>query len=61
MASFFLAMLLHPGVQRAAQDELDRVVGRQRLPDLTDRDSLPYVTAILKEVWRSVIRDYLPT
>ncbi|KAF5365530.1 hypothetical protein D9757_013937 [Collybiopsis confluens] len=42
----------HPNVQRKAQEELDRVVGRDRLPNLEDRPSLPYIEAIIKEVLR---------
>ncbi|KAF5357265.1 hypothetical protein D9757_013007 [Collybiopsis confluens] len=47
-----LAMVAHPNVQRKAQEELDRVVGRDRLPNLEDRPSLPYIEAIIKEVLR---------
>ena len=42
----------HPEVQRKAQDELDRVIGHSRLPTLNDRPNLPYVEAIVKEVFR---------
>ena len=42
----------HPDIQAKAQDELDRVVGRERLPDFDDKDSLPYITALCKEVLR---------
>lgn len=52
LSSFVLAMLLHPNVQSAAQQELDRVIGRSSLPELEDRDSLPYITAVLYEVLR---------
>lgn len=45
-------MLLYPEVQRKAQAEVDRVVGRDRLPDFSDEGSLPYVSAIVKEVLR---------
>jgi len=45
-------MITHPEVQRKAQEELDKVIGRNRLPDLDDRESLPYVSALLKEVLR---------
>lgn len=45
-------MLLYPDVQTAAQKELDDIVGRSRLPDIDDRDSLPYITAILNEILR---------
>ncbi|KAK5640840.1 hypothetical protein RI129_009387 [Pyrocoelia pectoralis] len=33
----FLYMLLHPDVQAKVQEEIDRVVGRERLPTLDDR------------------------
>lgn len=45
-------MACHPEVQKKAQKELDTVVGRDRLPDFSDRESLPYVDAIFKEVIR---------
>lgn len=49
-------MLLYPDIQRKAQDELDSVVGRERLPTFEDRLGLPFVDAICKEVlrWRPV-------
>ncbi|KIJ18479.1 hypothetical protein PAXINDRAFT_70725 [Paxillus involutus ATCC 200175] len=50
--AFFLAMTIYPEVQRKARAELDAVVGAGRLPSLDDRDSLPYVNAICKEVLR---------
>ncbi|KAJ8474863.1 hypothetical protein ONZ51_g6940 [Trametes cubensis] len=50
--SFFCAMLLHPSVQARAQAELDRVVGRDRLPEHADRASLPYIRALVKESLR---------
>ncbi|KDQ23402.1 hypothetical protein PLEOSDRAFT_1109045 [Pleurotus ostreatus PC15] len=48
---FLLAMVLHPEAQRKAQDELDAVVG-DRLPTFEDREQLPYIRALLKEVTR---------
>lgn len=45
-------MTLFPAVLRNAQDELDRVVGRDRLPDFSDRDNLPYIRALIKELFR---------
>ncbi|XP_037082217.1 methyl farnesoate epoxidase-like [Pollicipes pollicipes] len=47
-----LYMLLKPDVQLGVQRELDRVVGRHRLPTLQDRASLPYTEATLSEVAR---------
>ncbi|PYH43881.1 cytochrome P450 [Aspergillus saccharolyticus JOP 1030-1] len=52
IVAFFLAMALFPDVQRKAQAELDAVVGPARLPTLDDRDHLPYVNALVKEVFR---------
>ena len=40
----------YPEVQKKAQDELDRVVGRNRLPTVEDEKNLPYCHAIIKEV-----------
>jgi cytochrome P450 len=45
-------MAMYPEVQKKAQAEIDSVVGKDRLPDFDDRESLPYVSAILKEVLR---------
>jgi cytochrome P450 len=61
-----LAIILHPEVQSKAQQELDLVTGSARLPDFQDRNSLPYISAIVKEVFRSVthvilIYNYLPS
>ncbi|KAF9769696.1 hypothetical protein IL306_012851 [Fusarium sp. DS 682] len=49
---FFLAMLLYPDVQRKAQEDIDRVIGNARLPNCSDRPSLPYIDAIVKEILR---------
>lgn len=45
-------MCLNPSVQDKAQEELDRVVGKDRLPGFDDRDNLPYIEAIWKETLR---------
>ncbi|KAJ7077258.1 cytochrome P450 [Mycena belliarum] len=54
--NFVLAMMLYPDVQRKAQDELDAVVGRHRLPGFGDRENLSYIPCVLKELlrWRPV-------
>ncbi|KAI0056529.1 cytochrome P450 [Artomyces pyxidatus] len=56
ISTLFLALVLHPNVQRTAQAELDAVTCGQRLPDYGDRSRLPYVEAVCKEVlrWRNV-------
>ena len=51
-SSFFLLMSIHPEVQRKAQEEIDRVIGHDRLPNAQDRKNLPYVDAIMREVMR---------
>lgn len=45
-------MVRHPDVQRKAQAEIDRVVGRDRLPTFAEREKLPYTNAVLSEVLR---------
>ncbi|GBE77800.1 Multifunctional cytochrome P450 monooxygenase af510 [Sparassis crispa] len=50
--TFILAMTLYPDVQRRVQEELDAVVGTDRLPTFEDRSSLPYIECLLKEVFR---------
>jgi cytochrome P450 len=45
-------MILFPEVQKKAQEEIDSVVGKDRLPTFGDRDSLPYIEAIICETMR---------
>lgn len=52
LTTFIMAMLRHPEVLAKAQEEMDRVVGSDRLPDFDDRKSLPYLEAILIELYR---------
>ncbi|KAF9022855.1 cytochrome P450 [Hymenopellis radicata] len=54
--TILLAVVLHPEVQSRAQAELDAVVGRSRLPTFDDRQSLPFVCALISESmrWRPV-------
>lgn len=49
---FVLAMTLHPEVQTKAQEEVDRVIGHDRLPDFSDRENLPYIECVLLETLR---------
>jgi hypothetical protein len=49
---WFVAMVLYPDVQRKAQEEIDGVVGKYRLPTMDDFDNLPYLKAVLKESMR---------
>ena len=55
VATLYWAMALmaeHPEVQTKAQAEIDRVVGRNRLPTIDDRGTLPYTEATLYEIMR---------
>ncbi|KAJ0164483.1 O-methylsterigmatocystin oxidoreductase [Colletotrichum tanaceti] len=49
---FVLNMVLNPEIQEKAQALIDRVVGHDRLPDLSDRPSLEYIDHIVQEVYR---------
>ena len=51
--SFLYFMAINPDIQDKAQREIDSVIGRDRLPDFSDRPNLPYVEAIYREVLRS--------
>jgi cytochrome P450 len=55
-------MILFPEVQQKAQAELDAVVGRDRLADSSDEESLPYTSAVVKEVlrWKPALPSGLP-
>ncbi|KAJ7662334.1 cytochrome P450, partial [Mycena rosella] len=51
-----------PDAQRKAQAEIDSVTGRKHLPDFGDEASLPYVSALVKEVlrWKNITPSGLP-
>ncbi|OHW91616.1 cytochrome p450 [Colletotrichum incanum] len=49
---FVLNMVLNPKIQKKAQASIDRVVGHDRLPDLSDRPSLQYIDHVVQEVYR---------
>ncbi|KAJ7460150.1 cytochrome P450 [Mycena latifolia] len=56
LGTFVLAMLSNPDAQKCAQAEIDSLTGGKYLPDFEDEASLPYVSALVKEVlrWRNV-------
>ncbi|XP_071494327.1 cytochrome P450 2J5-like [Diadema antillarum] len=49
---YFLCMAKYPKIQAKVQEELDRVVGRDRLPSLSDKPNLPYTQATIAECTR---------
>lgn len=48
-------MVLSPDIQQKARNELDAVVGLDRLPEFKDRPFLPYIEHIVQEVYRYVM------
>lgn len=44
-------MIENPGILKKAQKELDGVCGTERCPSPQDMDKLPYIRAIMTEVY----------
>ncbi|KNG46049.1 cytochrome p450 [Stemphylium lycopersici] len=59
---FFVAAIQYPAFLARAHEELDKVVGRERLPSFSDRNSLMYVDAAMHELfrWRPVAPGSIP-
>lgn len=59
---FTLAAVLHPDKVRILQEEVDHIVGRDRLPTFEDTEKMPYLAAFVKEVhrWRPVLPGGVP-
>lgn len=49
---YVLAMMKFPHVQKKAQAEIDAAIGGYRFPTFEDREKLPYVSALVKELLR---------
>ncbi|KZT31335.1 cytochrome P450 [Sistotremastrum suecicum HHB10207 ss-3] len=48
-----LSMMVHPEIQKKAQQYIDEIISREdRLPELSDLNALPYISAMLKEILR---------
>ncbi|KAF8989959.1 cytochrome P450 [Cyathus striatus] len=56
MTWFVMAMVLYPEAQKRAKEEIDRIVGRERLPNMGDYNNLTYIKALLTECsrWRPI-------
>ena len=52
LTAFVLMMCLHKSAQRKAQEEINKVIGSDRLPTFADMADLPYVGACVKETLR---------
>ncbi|KZT51052.1 cytochrome P450 [Calocera cornea HHB12733] len=55
--NFLVALLQFPKAQERAREEVDRVVGRERMPDIQDRERMPYCQAMVQEIlrWRPAV------
>ncbi|KAH7725746.1 Protein CYP-14A3 [Aphelenchoides avenae] len=47
-----LFMAKWPHIQRKAQEEIDRVIGKDRFPTMADKPQMPYMSALLVELQR---------
>ena len=47
-----LYLMRHPDVQDKVREEINRVIGKERLPSLSDKQLMPYTEAVIQEIQR---------
>ena len=55
---FILILVNHPEIQKKIKDEIDDVIGKRR-PSSDDRQSMPYLRAVVFELLRFINVSYL--
>lgn len=52
MTWWMSAMVMYPWILKKAQEEMDKVVCRSRMPTFEDFENLHYIRAMVKEILR---------